>query len=48
LLRSGPSGRRGFEVLGFDGAAGFDSFRCNALESDFERLNGKSATAQSM
>jgi len=32
--------RRGFEVLGFDGAAGFDSFRCNALENDFERLLG--------
>jgi hypothetical protein len=32
--------QRGFEVLGFDGAAGFDSFRCNALESDFQRLFG--------
>jgi len=32
--------RRGFEVLGFDGAAGFDSFRCNSLESDFQRLVG--------
>jgi hypothetical protein len=32
--------RRGFEVLGFDGAAGFDSFRCNALEGDFQRLFG--------
>ena len=32
--------RRGYEVLGFDGAAGFDSFRCNALEGDFERLFG--------
>jgi hypothetical protein len=32
--------RRGYEVLGFDGAAGFDSFRCNKLEGDFERLFG--------
>lgn len=32
--------RRGFEVLGFDGAASFDSFRCNELENDFERLFG--------
>lgn len=32
--------RRGYEVLGFDGAAGFDSFRCNGLEGDFERLFG--------
>jgi hypothetical protein len=44
LARRSPltdlAGRRGFEVLGFDGAAGFDSFRCNALESDFERLMG--------
>jgi hypothetical protein len=33
-------GQRGFEVLGFDGASGFDSFRCNALEGDFQRLFG--------
>lgn len=33
-------GQRGFEVLGFDGASGFDSFRCNQLESDFQRLLG--------
>jgi hypothetical protein len=32
--------QRGYEVLGFDGAAGFDSFRCNGLEGDFERLLG--------
>jgi hypothetical protein len=38
LTESGE--RRGFEVLGFDGAAGFDSFRCNGLETDFERLFG--------
>jgi hypothetical protein len=38
LTESGE--RRGFEVLGFDGAAGFDSFRCNGLEADFERLFG--------
>jgi hypothetical protein len=35
---AGLDGQRGFEVLGFDGAAGFDSFRCNALEDDFQRL----------
>jgi hypothetical protein len=34
------NGQRGFEVLGFDGASGFDSFRCNGLESDFQRLLG--------
>ncbi len=33
-------GCRGFEVLGFDGAAGFDSFRCNGLEKDFEKRFG--------
>ena len=32
--------QRGYEVLGFDGAAGFDSFRCNSLEGDFEHLFG--------
>jgi hypothetical protein len=32
--------QRGYEVLGFDGAAGFDSFRCNGLAADFERLFG--------
>jgi hypothetical protein len=31
---------RGFDILGFDGAAGFDSFRCNGLEADFERVLG--------
>ncbi len=36
-----PSGEgRGFEVLGFDGAAGFDSFRCHGLEDDFAKLFG--------
>jgi hypothetical protein len=38
LANTGES--RGFEVLGFDGAAGFDSFRCNALDKDFQRLFG--------
>jgi len=32
--------RRGYEVLGFDGTAGFDSFRCNGLEGDFARRLG--------
>jgi hypothetical protein len=32
--------RRGYEVLGFDGGAGFDSFRSHGLEDDFERLFG--------
>jgi hypothetical protein len=35
-----PGGFRGFEVLGFDGVSGFDSFRCNALDTDFERRLG--------
>lgn len=33
-------GQRGFDVLGFDRASGFDSFRCNGLEVDFQRLFG--------
>lgn len=33
---------RGYEVLGYDGASGFDSFRCNALDADFQRLLGVS------
>ncbi len=32
--------RRGYEVLGYDTAGQFDSFRCNDLQQDFERLYG--------
>lgn len=37
-LTETPGERRGFEVLGYDSAGGFDSFRCNRLERDFARL----------